>query len=113
MAGRRVKRGEIWTVSGGVYASKPRPALIVQDDHFQDTEAITVCPLSTALFGTPLIRIPLEPTESNGLAQPSEVMVDMITTVKRSKVGSRIGELTKQDILRVEQSVLVFLGIAS
>jgi mRNA-degrading endonuclease toxin of MazEF toxin-antitoxin module len=32
-----VKRGEIWTAAGGVYASKPRPSLIIQDDRFDAT----------------------------------------------------------------------------
>ena len=27
-----MRRGDIVTVAGGVYASKPRPALVVQDD---------------------------------------------------------------------------------
>jgi mRNA interferase MazF len=106
-----VRRGEIWTVAGGVYASKPRPALIIQDDRFDVTTSVTACPLSTELRDAPLTRVPIEPTEANGLAQPSEIMVDRITTVRRTNVGERVGELTKQDMIRVEQSLLVFLGI--
>ena len=107
-----MRRGEIWTVAGGVYASKPRTALIIQDDRFHVTSSVTVCPLSTALRDAPLTRVPVEPTEANGLGQPSEIMVDRITTVRRANVGGRVGELTKQDMIRVEQSLLVFLGIA-
>lgn len=107
-----MRRGEIWTVSGGVYASKPRPALIIQDDHFDATTSVAVCPLSSTLRDAPLTRVVVEPTESNGLIQASEIMVDRITTVRRSQVGQRVGELTKADMLRVEQSMLVFLGIA-
>ena len=36
-------RGEIWTVAGGVYASKPRPAVIMQDDLFDSTLSVVVC----------------------------------------------------------------------
>jgi mRNA interferase MazF len=107
-----VRRGEIWTVAGGVYASKPRPALIIQDDRFDVTSSVTVCPLSTVLRDTPLARVPVEATDANGLAQPSEIMVDRITTVRRANLGRRVGHLTKQDMIRVEQSLLVFLGIA-
>jgi mRNA interferase MazF len=32
------------TVSGGVYAAKPRPALIIQDDLFSATESVVVSP---------------------------------------------------------------------
>ncbi len=38
---REVKRGEIWTVSGGKdYAGKPRPVVILQDDRFDMTEGV-------------------------------------------------------------------------
>ena len=76
------------------------------------TSSVIVCPLSTALRDAPLTRVPIEPTEANGLAQPSEIMMDRITTVRRANVGGRVGELTKQDMIRVEQCLLVFLGIA-
>jgi mRNA interferase MazF len=107
-----VRRGEIWTVAGGVYASKPRPALIIQDDRFDVTRSVAVCPLSTVLRDAPLTRVRIEPTEANRLAQRSEIMVDRITTVRRANVGWRVGELTKQDMIRVERSLMVFLGIA-
>jgi mRNA interferase MazF len=71
-----------------------------------------VCPLSTVLRDAPSTRVPIEPTEANGLTQPSEIMADRITTVRRANIGGRVGVLTKQDMIRVEQSLLVFLGIA-
>jgi mRNA interferase MazF len=40
-------------------------------------------------------------------------MVDKITTVPKSKVGSRIGRLDDEDILRLNQAILVFLGLAA
>jgi hypothetical protein len=39
-------------------------------------------------------------------------MVDRIMSVRRVNVGGRVGVLTKQDMIRVEQSLLVVLGIA-
>ena len=38
-------------------------------------------------------------------------MVDKIATVPKAKVGSRIGRLDDEDILRLNQAVLVFLGL--
>ena len=38
-------------------------------------------------------------------------MVDKITTVPKTKVGSRIGRLDDEDILRLNQAALVFLGL--
>jgi mRNA interferase MazF len=107
-----VRRGEIWTVSGGPgYTGKPRPAAIVQDDRF-DTDSITVCPLTTDPTDAPLFRLPVEPTTQNGLQSVSRLMVDKITTVPRAKLGDRIGALGDADMVRVNRAVVVFLGIA-
>ena len=40
------------------------------------------------------------------------MMVDKITTVPKSKAGARVGRLDDEDILRFNQAVLVFLGLA-
>jgi mRNA interferase MazF len=39
-------------------------------------------------------------------------MVDKVTTVARSKIGSRVGWLGAEDMVRLNRAVLVFLGIA-
>jgi mRNA interferase MazF len=39
-------------------------------------------------------------------------MVDKITTVPKSKLGKRIGRFNDQDIVRLNQAILVFLGLA-
>jgi mRNA interferase MazF len=40
-------------------------------------------------------------------------MVDKITTVPKSKIGTRIGRLDDEDVLRLNQALLVFLGLAT
>jgi len=108
-----VKRGDIWTVSGGKdYAGKPRPVVIVQDDSFDATASITVCAFTTDQTDAPLFRLPFEPSERNGLRSSSRLMVDKITTVPKSKLGERIGRLGDEDVLRLNQAMLVFLGLA-
>ena len=108
-----MKRGEIWTVSGGKdYAGKPRPAVIVQDDGFDATDSITICAFTTDATDTPLFRLAVQPNASNGLRVACRLMVDKITTVPKLKVGSRIGRLNGADILRLNQAILVFLGLA-
>jgi mRNA interferase MazF len=108
-----VKRGEVWTVAGGAdYAGKPRPAVIVQDDHFDATHSITICAFTTDPTEAPLFRIAIEPNEQNGLRATSSLMVDKITTVSKDKLGARIGRLAEQDMLRLNQAILVFLGLA-
>jgi mRNA interferase MazF len=108
-----LKRGEVWTVSGGKdYAGKPRPTVVVQDDSFAATNSVTVCAFTTDPTDAPLIRLVIEPSRTNGLRTTSRLMVDKITTVPRSKLGSRIGRLDDADLLLLGQAMLVFLGLA-
>jgi mRNA interferase MazF len=112
--GRGVKRGEIWTVAGGPdYAGKPRPAVIVQDDRFDASDSITLCGCTTDPTDAPLFRLAVEPSEQNGLTETSRLMVDKVTTVPKTKLGARIGRLADEDILRLNQALLVFLGLAA
>jgi mRNA interferase MazF len=40
-------------------------------------------------------------------------MVDKVTTVPKSKLGAHIGRLDDEDVLRLNQAVLVFLGLTT
>lgn len=109
-----MKRGEIWTVSGGKdYAGKPRPVVILQDDRFDRTESITICAFTTDPTDAPLFRLAVDPGESNGLRAVCRLMVDKITTVPKSRIGARVGRLCDADMIRLNRAVLVFLGIAA
>ena len=108
-----MRRGDIWTVAGARgYAGKPRPAVIVQDDSFDGTDSITICAFTTDQTDAPLFRLPIEPNQRNGLRTACRLMVDKITTVPKSRIGARVGRLDDEDILRLNQAVLVFLGLA-
>jgi mRNA interferase MazF len=108
-----VKRGEIWTVAGGGdYAGKPRPVVIVQDDSFDATGSITICAFTTDETTAPLFRLPVHPNKRNGLREPCRLMVDKISTVPKTKIGARLGRLDDADVLRLNQALLIFLGLA-
>ena len=108
-----MRRGEIWTIAGrGDYTGKPRPAVIVQDDSFDATGSITICASTTDPTEAPLFRIRVEPTEQNGLREASSLMVDKLTTVHKERVGSKVGRLDDQDLVRLNRAILVFLGLA-
>ncbi len=106
-------RGEIWTASaGGGYAGKPRPVVVVQDDRFDATASITVCAFTTDPTEAPLLRLRIDPSEVNGLREPSHLMIDKVTTIPRSRLGERVGRLNDDDMLRLARSLVVFLGLA-
>ena len=108
-----MKRGELWTVArGSNYAGKPRPVVIGQDDRFAATASITVCPFTSDPTDAPLLHPPVEPSSTNGLQATSRLMVDRITTVPKGKLGTRLGRLAADDVLRVDRAILMFLGLA-
>lgn len=108
-----MKRGEIWSVSGGPdYTGKPRPVAILQDDRFEELQSITFCPFTTNPTPAPLFRLAVKPSEYNGLREPSSLMVDKITTVAKAKLGKQIGQLEDNDVVRLNRAVMVFLGLA-
>ena len=108
-----MNRGDIWTVSGaGGYAGKPRPAVIVQGDAFVATGSLTLCFFTTDATEAPLFRVPVDPTDENGLASRSSLMVDKITTVPKGKLGRLVGRLGDEDRIRLNRAMMVFLGLA-
>ena len=106
-----VRRGEIWTVYGGVYARKPRPAIIIQDNAFHRFESVTLIPCTTNPAEAPAIRPDLRPGPGNGLRTACSAMIDKITTVPRANLGDRIGALAEEDMLRINRALVLFLGI--
>ena len=108
-----MKRGEVWTAAGGLdYAGKPRPVVIVQDDRFDATRSITICAFTSDPTDAPLFRIAVEPSDTNGLKTTSRLMVDKITTMQKPKLGTRIGRLADEDMLRLNRAMMIFFGLA-
>lgn len=108
-----MKRGEVWTASGGPgYAGKPRPVVIVQDARFDATASVTVCGFTTDPTDAPLFRPAIDSAEENGLQAPSRLMVDKLTTIARSRLGRRIGRLADTEMLQLNRAIVVFLGLA-
>lgn len=107
-----MKHGDIWTVAGGGdFAGKPRPAVIVQDDEFESLPSATVCMFTTNPIEA-LVRVVVEPTPTNGLDSTSYLMVDKVTTVRKSRLGAQVGRLSDADLQQLNQALLVFLGFA-
>jgi mRNA interferase MazF len=107
-----VRRGDfVKVVTPGSYG-KPRPALIVQSDLFNQHPSVCVLPLSSELRNVPLFRVPIEPTSFNGLERRSEVMIDKIQTIPMEKIGGEIGRATDEEMLAINRALAIFLGFA-
>ena len=107
-----MRRGEIWTAAGGGdYTGKPRPVVVLQDDLFDVMDSITACPLTTDPDDLPVFRILIEPNTRNGLDEPSSIMADKTTTVRRSRLGTAVGRLDDDDMVRLNRAVSTFLRL--
>ena len=81
-------------------------------DVFVLTESVTVAPLTTTVSDAPLLRLRVPAGGLAGLTQDSDVMVDKLTTVRRSNVQARVGRLSSQQMVELERLLLTFLGMA-
>lgn len=101
-------------MAGGAYAAKPRPAVIIQDDLFDATSSVAVAPMTSKLLDAPLMRIRVSGGDGllSGLDHDSDVMVDKLTTVRRSNVQARVGRLTAEQLVEIERAIMAFLGLA-
>ena len=93
---------------------KPRPALIVQADLFNETHAsLTIVPVTSTLVDAPLFRLTMEPSPGNGLRSLSQLMVDKVTTLSRARITQTIGRVEADLVLRVSRALALWVGIAT
>lgn len=105
-------RGDLVTIALPGDYGKPRPALVIQSDLFDAHPSVTILPVTSELRDAPLFRIAVTPSAVNGLRKPSQVMVDKVQTVARTKIGKTIGRLDDEVMLGVNRALAVFLGFA-
>jgi mRNA interferase MazF len=85
----------------------------VQTDAFPQSHAsVVLCQLTSELVHAPDFRVTVEPKPENGLRLKSQVMADKPVTVKRERVGQKIGRLGNQDMARLGIALAFVLGLA-
>ncbi|HUW65836.1 MAG TPA: type II toxin-antitoxin system PemK/MazF family toxin [Spirochaetia bacterium] len=107
-----MKRGDIVTVAAPGNYGKPRPALVIQSDFFDEHPSVTLCLITSDLRDAPLFRLLVQPTAANGLKKTSQIMVDKILTIPREKVRMIIGTLDTRDLLEVNRALSLWIGLA-
>ena len=107
-----MRRGDLVTIALQGDLGKPRPALIIQSDLFDAHPSVTILPVTSELRDAPLFRIPVQPSEGNGLSKPSQIMVDKPQSVARKKVGAIFGRLDDETMMAVNRALAIFVGVA-
>ena len=108
-----MKRGAVVVVATrGAYTGKPRPALVVQSDAFNETHAsITICPITSDCVDAPLFRVSLPAGRRTGLDVPSQVMIDKVVSVPREAIGRAIGRTESVEMDLVGRALQAWLSI--
>lgn len=108
-----MQRGDVVTVAAAGDYGKPRPAVVVQTDAFPESHAsVVICQLTSDLVDAPDFRVTIEPTRLNGLRLKSQVMADKPVTVRRERIGQKIGRLGNEDMARLGTALAFVLGLA-
>lgn len=108
-----MRRGDVVTVAAAGDYGKPRPAVIVQTDALPPEHAsVIVCQMTSERADAPDFRVTIEPTERNGLRVRSQAMADKPVTIRRERVGRRLGRLDDEDIARLNVALAFALGLA-
>ena len=107
-----MKRGSFVPVAAPGDFGKPRPALVIQSDRFDEHASVTVLPISSTLIDAPLMRITVAPSALNRLREPSQIMIDKAMTLRRERIGPPFGEADDRLMLEISRLLAVFLGIA-
>ena len=108
-----MKRGDVVTVAASGDYGKPRPAVIVQTDALPAEHAsVVVCQLTSDIVGAPDFRVTIEPSEENCLRTRSQIMADKPVTIRRERVGRRIGSLDEKDLARLNVALAFVMGLA-
>jgi len=56
--------------------------------------------------------MPVPADHATGIDVDSFIIVDKITTVRRSNVGVQVGSLSPLQMVELEQRIVVFVGLA-
>ena len=107
-----MKRGDLVRVALSGDYGKPRPALVIQSDIFENHPSFTVLPITSEIRSAPLVRITIEADEQTQLRTRSQIMIDKAVTVSSEKVGGRIGSINETDMLAVNRALALFFGLA-
>lgn len=91
--------------------SKIRPAVILSDSDLNDIlDLVTVVALTTNLIddAEPLrIRI----SKRDQLQKESDAMIEQLRSVSKSRIGDKVGTVTKEELLKIEYGVKKMLRL--
>jgi mRNA interferase MazF len=108
-------RGDVVVVvdrTGSDYSGKPRPAVIVQSEHFGALNSVLICPITSIEVPPNLLRLPLQVGDDLPLGKTSWVEIEKVSAVRRGRIGVRIGWLSDAELATLTQRLVILIGAA-
>jgi mRNA interferase MazF len=102
-----MRRGEIWWAEMEPPAGKRPVLLLSRDDAYAVRSLIIVAPVTTRVRGIPA-EVPL--TAEDGMPQPCVINLDIMTTIPRDCLRSRLTMLNHRKLKEVESAIHFALG---
>ena len=107
-----MSRGDMVIVAAPGDYGKPRPAVIVQSNAISESHAsVVICPMTSELVEADF-RVTIDPGSETGLRVRSQVMADKPVTIRRERIGQRIGQLGAVDLARLNVALAFVMGLA-
>lgn len=108
-----MQRGEVWWVnfdpSVGGEIKKRRPAIIISNDASNTyLNRLQVVPLTSNID-----RVYPSETVVTLNGRPGKAMADQMTTVSKQRLDGKIGQLSSDDMHKVERVILLQLGLVN
>lgn len=107
----KLRRGDVITVALPGDYGKPRPAVVIQSNLLDEIFNVVVCQMTSMPVIAAFYRLEVEATPLSGLDHTSYVMVEKIFTTRLIKVGQRIGELTVDQLDRLDGMLAIVIGL--
>jgi mRNA interferase MazF len=107
-----MQRGDLVVVAMQGDHGKPRPALVIQSDLFDQLPTVTLLPLVSSQLVPAITRVDIEPSDANGLQAVSQIVVHRPASIDRAKVNRVIGRADDETMLTVTRALALFLGLA-
>ena len=111
-----MKQGEIWLINldptVGAEMKKTRPAVIVNDDQLGRLPLKIIAPITDwkAHYSVAPWMVTINPSSQNGLTKKSSVDCFQIRSVSENRLIKRVGFITFQEILQVQEGIVKVIG---
>lgn len=110
----KIKQYDIWLANlnpgKGTESGKIRPVVIIQTDLLNESHlSALICPITTSVIKEiELLRVHLKAGQLDKL---SDVLVDQIRAIDNKRLIKKLGQLTKEQKIRLKANLRIVLDI--